>query len=224
MNTRSAAIIVAGGAGKRFGGALPKQFLPLCGKPLFLWSVLAFKKVREFRDIIVVVPEDRLATLAPLGKKYSITFVAGGKERIDSVKAGLALVPADAAYIAIHDGARPLISPNLIRKVLAAAVAYKAALPAVSARDTIKLAGRSLVVKATVPRDEVWGAQTPQIFERKLIMRAYRKLGRRAVTDDAQVAELAGYRVQIVPGERENIKITEPFDLFLAKHYRKMKE
>jgi 2-C-methyl-D-erythritol 4-phosphate cytidylyltransferase len=111
----SAVIIVAAGAGKRFGSKTPKQFLLLNKLPVFLWSVQAFRKVREFSQFVAVVPADMLGTLAPYRKKYGIDFVAGGKERFDSVKAGLQALRPGIGYVAIHDGARPLITPEIIR-------------------------------------------------------------------------------------------------------------
>jgi 2-C-methyl-D-erythritol 4-phosphate cytidylyltransferase len=167
--------------------------------------------------VIVVVPADRVKTLAPLKKKYNIAIVAGGRERFDSVRAGLAALQPGIAYVAIHDGARPLVSPGLIRKALVAARSSGAAVVAIPARDTVKLSAEGHWVDNTAPRTHVWLAQTPQVFRRTLIETAYARLKTDRLTDDAQVAEQAGIRVRIVPGETTNIKITEPGDLQLAQ-------
>jgi 2-C-methyl-D-erythritol 4-phosphate cytidylyltransferase len=214
---KAAAIIVAAGASRRFNAHVPKQFIRLKGLPVFLWSVRAFRMIREFKTIIVVVPEQYIASLAKYRKKYAIEFVAGGKERFDSVKAGLDRVPADNDYIAIHDGARPLITADLIRCGLTAAQRHGASVIAVPSRDTVKVSSRSLWVSKTVPRSDVWLAQTPQIFRRSLIVQAYKALRDTDITDDAQIIERMGHPVKIVPGDYNNIKITQYDDLELAK-------
>ena len=220
---KAAVIIVAAGASRRFGAKTPKQFMPLKGKPLFLWSVRAFKKVPAIKQVILVVPENKLRSLTPFAQQYGFQLTAGGKERIDSVKAGLALLHPSIECVAVHDGARPLVTPELIKQLLSAAVCSGAAIPAVPVKDTIKLSCDGTAVAKTIPRNEIWCAQTPQVFQRPLLEEAYRKLKDTAVTDDAQVAELSGARVTIVQGDRQNMKITERKDLELAKFYLQKK-
>ena len=220
---KAEAIIVAGGSGSRMGK--PKQFLPLAGKTVVEWSLEAFLAVPEVERVILVTSAENIREHGARLAGPRVKFAESGATRMGSVRSGFQSVSEDAEVVAVHDGARSLVTPEIIRAVVEEAVDSGAAVPAVPVKDTLKkVTNKQMWISDTPARSDYWGAQTPQIFERKLIMRAYRKLGRRAVTDDAQVAELAGYRVQIVPGERENIKITEPFDLFLAKHYRKMKE
>lgn len=219
---KAAAIIVAAGVGKRFGSNVPKQFLLLGGKPLFMWSVQAFKKAANVRQVIVVAPPDRVAGLRrAYAKRHGIDVVAGGAERFDSVRNGLAAVNAGIDTVAIHDGARPLVQPATIAAALLAAYKKGASVVAVAARDTVKIAGKSLRVQKTVPRATVWLAQTPQCFRRTVIETAYRKLKTADITDDAQVAERAGFPVTVVPGEYTNIKITAPEDLVTARTFIK---
>jgi 2-C-methyl-D-erythritol 4-phosphate cytidylyltransferase len=212
----AAAIIVAAGAGRRFRGSTPKQFVVLGGLPVFLRSVRAFQRLPDFTQIVLVVPEKQLRRCAPYRRRNGIDIVAGGKERSDSVRAGLAVLRNDIRYVAIHDAARPLVSDDSIRRGLVAARKYGASVVAVQARDTIKLSASGRYVDRTIPRSGVWLAQTPQTFRRSLIETSYRNLESSPVTDDAQAAELAGFRVRIVPGDYTNFKITERADHALA--------
>lgn len=214
----SAAIIVAAGAGRRFGSAVPKQFVSLNNIPVFLWSVRAFRRTGLFSQIIVVVPAARLQRMGPLARRHGFTLAPGGAERYDSVRAGLAVLDAGIRYVAIHDGARPLVSPRAIADGLAAARRKGASVVAVAARDTVKLSRRAGLVTATIPRAGVWLAQTPQTFRRAVIERAYERRPR-GVTDDAQVVEAMGRPVAIVPGDYSNFKITDRDDLAVARWY-----
>ncbi|HBU70138.1 MAG TPA: 2-C-methyl-D-erythritol 4-phosphate cytidylyltransferase [Elusimicrobia bacterium] len=214
---KAAAIIVAAGAGKRFGTKIPKQFVLLSGKPLYLWSVLAFKKLSEVKQVIVVAPRDRLKALLPPSKKYGFELACGGKERSDSVKSGLLKLLPEIDIVAIHDGARPMIRKDTIRKSLSEADKFGAAVVSVQAVDTVKYSGKNGFVARTIPRTSVWLAQTPQVFKRTVISRAYAGRLPFNVTDDAQAAELKGFKVRIVPGEYSNIKITGKHDLETAK-------
>lgn len=212
---KAAAVIVAAGLGRRFKGRIPKQFMPLNGRPMFLWSVLAFLEAPGIRQIVLVVPPGYRGRLSTYRKKYGIEIVPGGKERPDSVRAGLRALGPDIGIVAVHDAARPLVTAAVINSALAGARRHGAALAAVPARDTVKSASGAYVSR-TIPRNTVWQAQTPQVFKREILERAYRKIGGRPVTDDAQAAELAGYRVALTAGEYFNIKITDKNDLKIA--------
>ena len=212
----AAVIIVAAGQGRRFSSRVPKQFLDLNGKPVFLWSVLAFKKIKEFRQIIVVVPKRYVSRFRSYEKKRSFEVTAGGKERYDSVMAGLKKVNSGIDYVAIHDAARPLITKAVIARCLSEAKRSGAALVAVAAKDTVKMAKDGLRVKKTIPRNTVWLAQTPQIFNKNLLVKAYSRKFAPSITDDAQAVENMGKKVKIVPGSYSNLKITEPLDLKIA--------
>lgn len=221
MNYRNnAAIIVAAGAGTRFGAATPKQFLKLNGLPVFLWSVRAFRKTKRFSQIIVVAAPAYLRKLQPLAKRHGFELVAGGAERYDSVQAGLKQLNPFIRFVAIHDGARPLVSAETIIQGLDAARRYGASVAAVPARDTIKRSAKRAVVTETIPRSTIWQAQTPQTFKRPLIERAYARR-RAAVTDDSQAVELLGAPVRIVPGDYRNIKITDRRDFDIARLFLK---
>lgn len=233
--TKAAAIIVAAGAGKRFGGKVRKQFVTLAGKPVFMWSVKEFRKLPQIKQLILVVPPAQISAFKAYPIKFGVDIAAGGKERIDSVRAGLSAVREDIDIVAIHDGARPLITADIIRKSILAAEKYGSAVVSVNARDTVKITLQPVAssqrpgigktkgtttnsfVAKTIPRDTIWLAQTPQTFKKKLIDAAYTKLRTKNITDDAQVAELAGYKVAIVPGNYDNIKITDKKDIEIAK-------
>ncbi|MDR3330781.1 MAG: 2-C-methyl-D-erythritol 4-phosphate cytidylyltransferase [Endomicrobium sp.] len=212
---KNAAIIVAAGSSKRFGHKIPKQFLKLNGKIMFLWSVDIFASIKSFEQIIVVVPSNMLELL---NLKYRSSFmcVAGGKERFDSVKNGLVLVKDNMDFIAVHDAARPLISRRDVLSVLKEAVKTKAAIAVEKVNDTIKLVSNSGKVLKTLNRAFLRNVQTPQIFESKLLQRAYSKKVSVNVTDDSQLVENLGLKVSIVETEFLNFKITTKHDFNLA--------
>jgi 2-C-methyl-D-erythritol 4-phosphate cytidylyltransferase len=189
----------------------PKQFLPLAGKAVVEWTIEVFRKIKTVEQIVLAVPEDDLERAKNLG----VTVVAGGEERGDSVKNGLKAISPDCDLVIIHDGARPLITPDIIEKAISEAKEYGAAIVGVPAKDTIKRVGDDLVIKDTVDRQALWQAQTPQIFKYEIITRAYAK--KRSATDDAKLVEDLGIKVKMVMGSYENIKITTPEDLIVAE-------
>jgi 2-C-methyl-D-erythritol 4-phosphate cytidylyltransferase len=204
-----AVIIAAGGSGKRMGR--PKQFLPLAGKAVVAWTVEVFRKIKTVEQIVLAVPEDDLERAKNLG----VTVVAGGEERGNSVKNGLKAISPDCDLVIIHDGARPLITPDIIEKAISEAKEHGAAVVGVPVKDTIKRVGDDLMIKETVDRQALWQAQTPQVFKYEIITRAYAK--KRSATDDAKLVEDLGIKVKIVMGSYENIKITTPEDLIVAE-------
>ncbi|MBN1824570.1 MAG: 2-C-methyl-D-erythritol 4-phosphate cytidylyltransferase [Endomicrobiales bacterium] len=220
---KAAVIIVAGGKGRRFGSRIPKQFVELHGRPLFSWSIDAFRATRKFSQIILVVPGEWKKKLRQNGELKDVDITTGGRERHDSVRNGLRVVKPDIGLVAVHDAVRPLVRPGHILKTLKAASSRGASALAVPAGDTVKLADASYAVKATVPRDTVWLAQTPQIFRKEIIKTVYFRGNLAGVTDDAQAAELAGFNVRLVRGSRDNLKITEPNDLKIAESLLKGK-
>lgn len=213
-------IIVAGGRGVRAGGAVPKQFVDLGGRSVLQHSVAAFDRHDAVTSIVVVLPAESVASsAAAVGEtRVPCRIVAGGARRQDSVRAGLAALP-DAEVVLVHDAARPFVDRDVIDRVLDALKRTGAVVPAVAARDTIKrVAVATSVVRETIPREEIWLAQTPQGFTRAAIERAV-ALGASGIegTDEAMLAERAGLPVEIVQGDERNVKITTADDVVAAR-------
>ena len=210
--------MVAGGSGRRFGGR--KQFLPLAGHPVASWSVRAARTVAD--GVVLVVPDDDADDALPApgaggDTAYGATVVVtGGPTRADSVRAGLAVVPADAAVVVVHDAARPLAGPDLFAAVVDAVRAgdVDGAVPVVPVADTLKRVRGTRVV-ATVDRDGLVAIQTPQAFAAGALRAAH--AGGGDATDDAGLLEAAGLPVGTVPGDPRNLKLTRPEDLALAE-------
>lgn len=217
----TAAIIVAGGQGVRFGGAVRKQYLTLNGRPVLWWSLQAFQKSPSISSIILVVPVEDRSRIERQARRWKLpklfAVVPGGATRADSVREGLKQVPKGTKWVAIHDAVRPLITPVGIERVVAAAIQKRAALLAIAGRDTVKLADSRMRVASSPDRERVWLAQTPQVFERKIIEKAHAKGRRWAVTDDSQLVERLGVPVTLVPSPDENFKVTVPSDLVMAR-------
>ncbi len=215
------AIIVAAGNGSRMGK--DKQMLPLLGIPVLARTLMAFQQCDIIRDIVVVTKEETIADVQKLADTYQVTkvtaIVNGGKERQESVKNGLSVVSDDTVYVAIHDGARPLISPDEISKVIAVAGETGAAALGVPVKDTIKRVDEQQKILETPLRSSLMAMQTPQVFEVSRYKSALQKvetLGL-SVTDDCQMLEIAGFPVYVVEGNYRNIKITTPDDVALAE-------
>lgn len=216
-------ILVAAGRGVRLGGEVPKQFLPLAGVPMLLWSVRTFASHPAVCHVVVVLPPDSVHTpppwLAPhIGAGLALT--GGGAERTDSVAAGLAALPPSARIVLVHDAARPLVRHDVIDRVVAAARRGVAAVPAIPVADTLKEVGaaRPHVVDRTLARDRIVRAQTPQGFPRTLLEEAHDEARRAGIrgTDDAALVERLGGPVEVVPGDAANLKVTTPDDMALA--------
>jgi len=212
-------IIVSAGKGIRMGG-VEKQFLPLNGVPIFLYSVKTFASLEEIEKIILVLPEEKLKYIEHLIREFEIKrdiiITAGGEERQDSVREGLKNVESD--IVLIHDGVRPFVSPTLIQKIIENVERYGAVIPAIPVPDTIKRVEKNQVV-ATLNRDEIYAVQTPQGFEKEIIQEAYEFAYQDGFygTDDAFLIERLGIGVKIIEGEPFNIKITRKEDFYLAE-------
>ena len=216
------AVIVAGGVGKRLNLKVHKSFVRLGEKPMLAWTLEAFEKARSVGRIVLVVhPSDIEATQRMIrffGYRKVLRVVRGGASRMASVSFGLRALPPDAKWVAVHDGARPLVRPELIEATLKAARGPKAAIAAIPIIPTVKQARGSWVEK-TLDRKRLWAVQTPQVFDRKLLEQAHAK-GRTngsAATDDAALVEALGHRVRIVMGDHRNLKVTTPEDLVMAQ-------
>jgi 2-C-methyl-D-erythritol 4-phosphate cytidylyltransferase/2-C-methyl-D-erythritol 2,4-cyclodiphosphate synthase len=220
MSMHVTAIIAAGGRGQRFGGSNPKQFVKVRGRAILDRSVSVFLQHPGVDEIIVALPPDMLAAPPPYLRNAlkPMQLVEGGARRQDSVMNALRRVNSDSDVVVVHDGARPFASPDLVARTIAAARETGAALAAVTARDTVKrsVTGESMLVEATLPRDSIFLAQTPQAFRRD-VLRDILRLGSEEVTDEAAWAERAGHAVRIVDGEPFNIKITAQEDLMIAE-------
>ncbi len=215
---RFAAVIVAAGAGRRAGGDTPKQWRTLRGRPVALWSVEALQAAGAEQVIVVVSAEDREHAAALFGHLPRVEVALGGMERIDSVRAGLAAVRAEAEAVLIHDAARPFLTGDHVRALLAALETAEGALPALAVSDTLKRAGEDGVVSATAERTGLWRAQTPQAFRRGVLEAAYAAWPPGEVpTDDAAVVERAGGRVRLTPGDPLLMKLTYPEDFPMAE-------
>ena len=215
------AVIVAAGSSQRMGS--DKIFAALGGLPVLVRSVRAFEENELVDEIIVVTREERLEAVAELGKKYELgkvtKVILGGKTRVESCLAGVSEADHRAGLIAIHDGARPLVTQAVIREAVRAAEAYYAAAPAVKSTDTLKLVDAEGVVEGTVDRERVCRVQTPQVFHADLIKGALTEAMKRQlpVTDDCSAVELLGVKTHTVPGDEDNLKLTTPRDMVVAE-------
>ncbi len=219
------ALIVAAGTGTRLPGTQRKQYRPLAGVPVLTRSLQAMEACRGlFEGIVLVVCaadidycRDRI--VAPAGVRTPVRLVAGGQRRQDSVYNGLCAIASAEAVVAIHDGARPLVPPAVVRACVEAARRHGAAVAGLPLWDTVKRCGPDGVIEATLPREGIWLAQTPQAFRIGLIRRGHEQARREGFcgTDDAALVERLGIPVHLVPGSPRNIKITTPEDLRLAE-------
>ncbi len=226
--SKTCAIIPAAGRGLRMGRNKPKQFLEVSGKSLLSHTLDIFSKASFLSEIFLVVPQDFISEARELiqgfsdsirdGSRFSV--VVGGAERQDSVYNGLCRLPSDCDWVMVHDGVRPFASLKLLEKTWKAAQISGAAVAALSATDTVKRV-LDAVVRETLPREEIWLVQTPQVFRKEILLRAYeeaRKYGW-VGTDDASFVERLQIPVSVVHGERSNIKVTTPEDLDWAAWY-----
>lgn len=215
------AIVVAAGSGNRMG--CDKQMLSLLGIPVLARTLMAFEQCDVVRDIVVVTKETSICDVQKLAETYNlskiIAIIPGGEERMDSVTNGFNAIANDTSYIAIHDGARPLITPDDITKVISMAGETGAAALAVPVKDTIKRVDLQKKILETPPRSSLMAMQTPQVFEVNRYRESLKKVSLLglSVTDDCQILEIAGYPVYTVEGSYHNIKITTPDDIALAE-------
>ena len=217
------AILAAGGLGTRLGADRPKQFLEINGRSMLEWSLGALATHPEVTEVVVALPEGHVDPApACVAEPWpaSVKAVAGGARRQDSVARAFAAVRRDAQVVLVHDAARPFVSAALVSRLIAAAVASGAAVPAVPVTDTVKRGradGGHMWVAATLPRADLFLAQTPQAFRRDVLTRALASVDAHEVTDEAGLVERGGEGVELVPGEPANIKITTPEDLLAAR-------
>jgi len=200
-------------------GGVDKMFALLGGKPIIAWVVDTFQRCQSVDQIVVVVSRENLEKCQQLVAEQGWSKVAevcpGGERRQDSVAAGLSRL-SQCHWVVIHDGARPLVTVDLIDRGLETARETGAAIAGVPVTDTIKVAGDDRIVRETPPRGNLWAVQTPQVFRFDIIAKAYQQV-KAEVTDDATLVERLGYRVKLYMGAYDNIKVTTPDDLVLAE-------
>ena len=214
------AIILAAGKSERMGGGVDKAFLSLVDKPVVAWSLLAFERCADIDRIVLVVRKDQLIASKAVVKMFGISkldkIVSGGSKRQESVAAGLAACDLDTRIVVVHDGARPMVTSDLVSEVVKAAKKSSAVTVGRPMTDTVKLCEKGSVVTKSVDRAKLWTVQTPQAFQVKELRAAYKALGNKEVTDDCMAVELNGGAVRIVENLKPNFKITTVEDLQLA--------
>lgn len=213
-------IIVAGGKGLRMGSELPKQFMPIGGKPVLMYTIEQFLKYSPDINIIVVLPRNQQEFWNKLCEEHNFniphTIAVGGESRFESSKNGLSLIPDnEQGVVAFHDGVRPFVSIDVIERCFDAARDDYAAIPVMPVTDTLRYVDRGH--GHNVERNNFRSVQTPQVFDISLAKQAFDQPYRPSFTDDATVIESLGCQVSMVEGNRENIKLTTPFDLQLAE-------
>ncbi len=211
-------VIVAAGSGSRLKSKIPKALVPLKRRPMVNWSLEIFEKCSLIDGIVVVGHKNYLSSFKRIAKGYSKVkaVIAGGAMRADSVRLGLAATDSDTRFVLVHDAARPLIDELSIRRLLETLKTYKAAILAVPVKPTIKKVNKDLCVENTLPRSLLWEAQTPQGFDRAILIKAHQQKIKEEVTDDAMLVEKMGIKVKVVLGQVKNIKVTTAEDLQVA--------
>lgn len=219
------AIIVGGGIGTRMGANIPKQFLPLNGKPVMMHAINAFYRSKHSPQIVVVIPSAQHGYWSDCCKEYDFdiphVIVGGGQSRFESVRNGLAAVQSQCidlsqCLIAVHDAVRPLVTPDLIDATYDQASLTGAAALAVQSTDSIRLTSINGIKNKAYPRQRVYRMQTPQTFKGHILSESYEQAPDALFTDDASVVEKKGYPVTLVNGDTRNVKITFPEDLHIA--------
>lgn len=221
-----AAVVLAGGSGKRMNSPVHKQYLLIKEKPVLYYSLKAFEESAVDEIVLVVGDKEKDYCRQEIVEKYGLkkvkAIVTGGKERYHSVFEGLKAIET-ADYVLIHDGARPFVDNEIINRTMLAVKKYKSCVVGMPVKDTIRIADEEQYAKETPQRKYVWMVQTPQAFSYSLIYDAYEKMLQNentAITDDAMVLEsMTSHRVRLIEGSYRNIKITTPEDLLIAETY-----
>lgn len=225
MSTFAVILPAAGKSSRYHDQHYKKPFAPLENRAVWLHSAERFLNRKDVKQLIIVIsPEDREEFMSKFGPNVMILgveVVDGGRERADSVKNALERVKDDCEFVAVHDAARPCIADEWIDNVFEAAERTGAAILATPVVSTLKRVGKDHAIEATVPREHLWEAQTPQVFRRELLLKAYAKGNTSAATDEASLVEQLGHKVTVVPGSPINLKITTRDDLRLASHLLK---
>ena len=216
MAFKVGAVIVCAGKGKRLKG-IDKSILSLGGKPLFFHAVNLFARLKEIKEVVLVIRKKHFLLAKRILKSKKVRLVQGGVRRRDSVYNGITALSKDISHVLIHDGARPFLSGEVAKRIIKELKKYPAVICGIPAKDTLKKISAGLV-KETLKRSDVYYIQTPQGFKKEDILAAYKRV-KRDVTDDAQLFESVGKKVKIVEGSSLNIKITYPEDVVLARKF-----
>ncbi len=224
MSNRVVAVVPAAGRGARMGGNIPKQFLSLGDIPILVYALRTLESVQSITDIIVVIPQaDQAFCREDIIQRYGIRkvtdIVAGGLRRQDSVRNGVMAITETPALVVVHDGVRPFVSKEIVMNAVQVAMESGAALVAIPMKDTVKRVNQEGYVEDTLNREDLWLAQTPQVFRYSWLREAHELAEAQdlEVTDDAGLIEQLGYPISIVEGSAHNIKITRPEDLALGE-------
>lgn len=241
MKEKVGAVVLAAGQGRRMGTETAKQFLELKGKPLIYYALKAFED-SGVDEVVLVTGKESIVycqeeIVRAFGFRKVIAVVEGGKERMDSVYEGLKAFAGKSSidYVLIHDGARPLVSREVIARAVEGAIRFQSCVAAMPVKDTIKVCDSEHFARETLDRRLLWQMQTPQAFAFSLIYRAYREVtgwkegeGRERITDDAMVAEAVfgptGQKIKLIEGDYRNIKVTTPEDLLIAEAFLTARE
>jgi 2-C-methyl-D-erythritol 4-phosphate cytidylyltransferase len=225
VSQRFIALVPAAGSGSRMGSATPKQYLPLLGKPLLVHTLAALAAAPDIdRVVLVLSPEDEWFDSDAVGVDQKLTVLGcGGASRAETVRNGLTALAGEVAaddWILVHDAARPCLTPADIGRLIATLRGDPVGgILAVPVADTLKRSNGSDQIAATVPRDGLWRAQTPQMFRHGMLLDALRRAADDSITDEASAIEALGHAPRLVPGSERNIKVTYPADLTLAALY-----
>jgi len=215
-------VVVAAGKSERMGAKVDKAFLSLGTKPVLAYSLQAFERCSDIDGVILVVRKDRVAAARAMAQAFGCAkvkrVVAGGTQRQVSVENGLAQLNEDVKIVAVHDGARPCVTAELISSTIKSAKRYGSGVAAVKITDTVKQVDKGVSVTKTLDRTKLWAVQTPQTFKIELLVKAFQAVKKKGVTvtDEASAVELIRKEVRLVPAYMSNVKITSPDDLTLA--------
>ncbi|VAX36334.1 2-C-methyl-D-erythritol 4-phosphate cytidylyltransferase [hydrothermal vent metagenome] len=216
------AIVVAAGSGTRLKASVPKPLVLITGKPILVYTLEIFQKSALIEGVILVVPSDYIVDFKQVVEQYPldkvVKIVVGGAMRADSVCNGLGALDEDTDVVVIHDGARPLVDQVILEDAIRLGEKHEAIVVAVPVKPTIKRVDiKEMVVEATIDRKMLWEIQTPQVFQKEVILAAHRQADSREATDDAFLVEQMGQKVKVLQGDYRNIKITTQEDLIVAE-------
>jgi len=217
---KTTAVIVAGGVGNRMNSDMPKQFIEVLGKPIIAYTINALSKCTDIDEIIIVTLPEYLVFCKDVVEHFGFTkvtkIISGGSTRQESVRNGVKEIANDTDIVVIHDGARPMIDVDTVSLCINSAIEYGCSAAGVKMKDTIKVVSNDNFIEYTADREKLWQVQTPQVFKKEIISALHENADIFA-TDDCSLAEKAGYKVKMVEGKYENIKITTPQDIYIMK-------